>query len=108
MNDPTSEYPKLDVIAVGAHPDDAEISCGGTLARLVQQGYSVGIVDLTDGEPTPNSPGPHVRMEDARRAAEMLGVQVRVTLHSLTAGCLIRSRLAWHWPRSYENTDRTW
>jgi LmbE family N-acetylglucosaminyl deacetylase len=57
-----------------------EISCGGTLARLVQQGYSVGIVDLTDGEPTPNSPGPHVRMEEARRAAETLGVPVRVTL----------------------------
>ena len=44
----------LDVIAVGAHPDDIEIACGGTLAKLVQQGYRVGIVDLTDGEPTPN------------------------------------------------------
>ena len=46
----------LDVIAVGAHPDDVEIGCAGSLARLVQQGYRVGIVDLTDGEPTPNSP----------------------------------------------------
>ena len=33
------DYPALDVIAVGAHPDDVEIACGGTLARLVQQGY---------------------------------------------------------------------
>ena len=49
---------ELDLIAVGAHPDDVEIACGGTLARLVRQGYAVGIVDLTDGEPTPHSPGP--------------------------------------------------
>ncbi len=72
--------PPLDVIAVGAHPDDVEIGCGGTLARLVQQGYRVGIVDLTDGEPTPLSPGPHVRLAEAQRAAEILGVDVRVTL----------------------------
>ncbi|MEX0717673.1 MAG: PIG-L family deacetylase [Planctomycetaceae bacterium] len=70
----------LDVIAVGAHPDDVEIGCGGTLASLVRQGYRVGIVDLTDGEPTPESPGPHVRLEEARRAAEILGVHVRETL----------------------------
>ena len=70
----------LDVIAVGAHPDDVEIACGGTLARMVRQGYRVGIVDLTDGEPTPNSPGPEVRLAEARRAAETLGVERRVTL----------------------------
>lgn len=75
-----SDYPQLDVIAVGAHPDDVEIACGGTLARLVQQGYKVGIIDLTDGEPTPASPGPEVRLAEARRAAETLGVQVRVQL----------------------------
>ena len=39
----------LDVIAVGAHPDDVEIGCGGTVARLAAQGYRVGIIDLTDG-----------------------------------------------------------
>jgi len=70
----------LDVIAVGAHPDDVEIGCGGTLATLVDQGYRVGIVDLTDGEPTPLSPGPEVRLKEANRAAEILGVHVRVTL----------------------------
>jgi N-acetylglucosamine malate deacetylase 1 len=70
----------LDVIAVGAHPDDVEIGCGGTLARLVEQGYRVGIVDLTDGEPTPGSPGPEVRLAESRRAAKTLGAQVRVTL----------------------------
>jgi len=72
---------ELDLIAVGAHPDDVEIGCGGTLARLARQGYKVGIVDLTDGEPTPLSPGPDVRLEEARRAAEVLGVHVRVNLN---------------------------
>ncbi len=72
--------PQLDVIAVGAHPDDVEIGCGGTLARLVGQGYRVGIVDLTDGEPTPGSPGPQARLAEAQRAAETLGAATRVTL----------------------------
>ncbi len=77
----TDERPDpLDVIAVGAHPDDVEIAIGGTLARLVQQGYRVGIVDLTNGEPTPGSPSPSVRLEEARLAAEILGVHVRRTL----------------------------
>lgn len=67
----------LDVIAVGAHPDDVEIAVGGTLAMMVKQGLRVGIVDLTDGEPTPLSPGPEVRLEEARKAGEVLGVQVR-------------------------------
>ncbi len=70
----------LDVIAVGAHPDDVEIAIGGTVASLARQGYRVGIVDLTDGEPTPGSPGPEVRLEEARVAAEILGAAVRVTL----------------------------
>lgn len=70
----------LDVIAVGAHPDDAEIACGGTLAKLVQQGYRVGIVDLTDGEPTPHSPGPEVRAAEAQAAAKVLGVHERIQL----------------------------
>lgn len=76
----SDDYPQLDLIAVGAHPDDVEISCGGTLAKLVQQGYKVGIVDLTDGEPTPRSPGPEVRLKEAEKAAELLGIQKRVVL----------------------------
>ncbi len=72
---------ELDFVAVGAHPDDVEIACGGTLAILAQKGYKVGIVDLTDGEPTPLSPGPDVRSEEATRAAEILGVHVRENLN---------------------------
>jgi LmbE family N-acetylglucosaminyl deacetylase len=71
---------QLDVIAVGAHPDDVEIACGGTLAGLVEAGQRVGIIDLTDGEPTPLSPGPEVRLAEARAAAETLGIHHRVTL----------------------------
>ncbi len=75
-----SDDPRLDVIAVGAHPDDIEIGCGGTLARLVQLGYSVGMVDLTDGEPTPLSSGPEERLREAAAARIALGVQHRTTL----------------------------
>ena len=74
------EEEQLDVIAVGAHPDDCEIGCGGTLARLAQQGLRVGIVDLTDGEPTPNCPSPDVRVAEAHTAAETLGIAKRVIL----------------------------
>lgn len=67
----------FDVIAVGAHPDDVEIACGGTLAALVDLGYRVGIIDLTDGEPTPLCPSPDVRREEAAQAAKVLGVHYR-------------------------------
>jgi N-acetylglucosamine malate deacetylase 1 len=76
-----TQDPELDLIAVGAHPDDVEIACGGTLARLAARGYSVGIVDLTDGEPTPLSPGPEVRFAEAKRAAEILGATCRINLN---------------------------
>ena len=69
---------QLDVIAVGAHPDDVEIGCGGTLASLVQQGYRVGIVDLTDGEPTPGCTDPAIRLAEAQAAAQELGVSRQI------------------------------
>ncbi|MFM7107638.1 MAG: PIG-L family deacetylase [Planctomycetaceae bacterium] len=72
--------PPLDVIAVGAHPDDVEIGFGGTLALLAAQGARVGIVDLTDGEPTPRSSGPEERLAEAAAAAKVLGVVHRETL----------------------------
>jgi N-acetylglucosamine malate deacetylase 1 len=43
----------LDALVVAPHPDDAELGMGGTIARLIQQDWNVGILDLTDGEPTP-------------------------------------------------------
>lgn len=66
----------LDVLAIAAHPDDAELTCGGTLARCVERGYRVGILDLTRGE-TATRGTPELRNEEAARAAEILGLAVR-------------------------------
>src|SRR5438552_16165605 len=70
---------QLDVVAVGPHPDDLEIICGGTLARLVQQGYRVGIFDLTSGEPTPRG-SEEIRAREAEEARQVLGVPLRINL----------------------------
>jgi len=64
----------MDVLVVAAHPDDAEIGLGGTIARWAEQGLDVGIVDLTDGEPTPRGER-HVRLAEAERAADILGTR---------------------------------
>lgn len=74
-----SEPERLDVVAVAPHPDDLEILCGGTLAKLVRQGYRVGIFDLTTGEPTPRG-SLETRAKEAEAARKALGVQVRVNV----------------------------
>jgi bacillithiol biosynthesis deacetylase BshB1 len=70
---------KLDVLAVAAHPDDLEITCGGTLAKLVRQGYRVGVLDLTTGEPTPRG-SVETRAREAEAARRVLGVPFRRNL----------------------------
>lgn len=70
----------VDVLVVGAHPDDVEIACGGTLAKMARQGYRVGIIDLTDGEPTPRCDDPAIRLREADAAAKTLGVAFRKVL----------------------------
>lgn len=70
---------RLDVLAVAPHPDDLEITCGGTLAKLVRQGYRVGLLDLTSGEPTPRG-SVETRVAEAEAARAVLGVQVRLNL----------------------------
>ncbi|MHA1236815.1 MAG: PIG-L family deacetylase [Candidatus Hodarchaeales archaeon] len=69
----------FDLIAISPHPDDAEIGCGGTLALLSELGYRIAIVDLTNGEPTPFNDDPQIRIDEANRAAKILGIE-RVTL----------------------------
>lgn len=66
---------KLDVLAIGAHPDDVELGCGGTLAVLAQQGKKVGIVHLTRGERGTRGT-PEEREQEAGRAAAALGAEV--------------------------------
>ncbi len=68
----------LALLAFGAHPDDAELSCGGWLARAATS-ERVGIVDLTSGELASNGT-PAVRAEEARAAARALGVELRECL----------------------------
>lgn len=63
---------KLDVLAVGAHPDDVELGCGGTLALLARAGRRVGILHLTRGERGTRGT-PEERLAEAERAAEALG-----------------------------------
>lgn len=70
----------LDVMAVAAHPDDAEIGCGGILAKLAKEGKTVGIIDLTDGEPTPYTTSREERLEEAKKSGIKLGLQVREIL----------------------------
>ena len=63
---------KLDVLAIGSHPDDVELGCGGTLALLARQGRKVGILHLTRGERGTRGT-PEQRAREAERAAEALG-----------------------------------
>jgi bacillithiol biosynthesis deacetylase BshB1 len=68
--------PALDLLAIGSHPDDVEISCGGTLALAAAQGFRVGILDLTRGELGTNG-DPETRAREAAEAARILGVEIR-------------------------------
>jgi hypothetical protein len=80
----------VDVLAIAAHPDDVELTCGGTLASLKAKGYRFGIVDLTRGEMGTRGT-PEVRAVEAKRAAEILGAEFRDTL-DLGDGGLRRTR----------------
>ena len=69
----------VDIMAIGAHPDDIELGCGGTIAKEVSRGKKVGIVDLTRGELGTRG-SVEIRKEEANLAKEILGVQVRENL----------------------------
>jgi len=68
-----------DVLAFGAHPDDVELGCGGTVAKMVSQGASVIIADLTRGELGTRGSA-ELRDEEAANAANILGVEGRINL----------------------------
>mgnify|MGYP006265951709 CR=1 FL=1 len=67
---------KLDVLVCAAHPDDAELSCGGTILKLTAKGKKVGILDLTRGELGTRGT-PEIRAREATAAAEILGISDR-------------------------------
>jgi bacillithiol biosynthesis deacetylase BshB1 len=83
---------KLDILAIGAHPDDVEMSCGATLAKEIALGKKVGILDLTRGElGTRGSVA--IRKKEAENAAKILGVEVRENL-GLADGFFIQDKEA--------------
>lgn len=70
---------KLDILAFGAHPDDVELGCSGTIAKEISLGKKVGIVDLTRGELGTRGSA-EIRDKEAAKAAEILEVAVRENL----------------------------
>jgi bacillithiol biosynthesis deacetylase BshB1 len=70
---------KLDILAIASHPDDAELSCSGTIASHIAKGYKVGILDLTKGEMGTRGT-PELRLLESDRAAAILGLSMRKNL----------------------------
>ncbi|MEN8125112.1 MAG: bacillithiol biosynthesis deacetylase BshB1 [Bacteroidota bacterium] len=70
---------KIDILAIGAHPDDVELGCGATIAKEISLGKKVGILDLTRGELGTRGSA-EIREKEALKAAEILGVPFRYNL----------------------------
>lgn len=71
---------KVDILAIGAHPDDVELSCAGTLAKEISRGKKVAILDLTQGELGTRGTS-EIRAVEAKQAAAILGVSARYNLN---------------------------
>jgi N-acetylglucosamine malate deacetylase 1 len=69
----------VDVLGIGAHPDDLELSCGGTLLRMKALGYSVGMVDMTRGERGTRGSA-EIRAREAAAASKVIGADLRENL----------------------------
>ena len=87
----------LDVLVIAPHPDDAELGMGGTIRRMLDQGLRVGVLDLTDGEPTPLGSA-EIRARETAAATAVLGLPWRENLglpnRRLRATLAARGRLA--------------
>lgn len=70
---------QLDILVVAPHPDDAELGMGGAILRFREEGLRVGVLDLTDGEPTPHG-SPELRAAETRAASEVLQLDWRDNL----------------------------
>ena len=70
---------QLDILVIVAHPDDAELGCGGTIAKHVAQGYKVGVIDLTQGELGTRGTI-ETRYEEAEASKKILGLSIRENL----------------------------
>lgn len=87
----------LDVLIIAPHPDDAELGMGGAIIQMIQSGLQVGVLDLTDGEPTPHG-STEIRARETRAASEVLGLTWRQNLglpnRSLESTLEARGKLA--------------
>lgn len=70
---------ELDYLVIAPHPDDAELGVGGTILLLRARGAAVGVLDLTDGEPTPHG-SPEIRRRETEEASAILGLSWRGNL----------------------------
>lgn len=87
----------VDLLAIAAHPDDIEQTCGGSLLRMAEQGYRTGIIDLTAGEMGSRG-APEIRLEEAEAAARVLKLSHRSNMRfpdtRLINGVEYREKLA--------------
>lgn len=77
--------PPVDLLCIAAHRDDAELTCGGTLIKAVDDGYRVGVLDLTEGEMGTRGSA-DLRAQEAEAAAEVMGLTIRENLRLPDAG----------------------
>ncbi len=88
---------KLDILIIAPHPDDAELGMGGAILRFLSEGQQVGVLDLTNGEPTPHG-SPEIRARETDEATSILGLSWRENLglpnRSLEASLEARHQLA--------------
>ena len=70
---------KLDILAIGAHPDDVELGCGATIAKEIVNGKKVGVIDLTRGELGTRG-NAETRDAESNQAAEILGISTRINM----------------------------
>ena len=75
----TKNTEQVDLLAIAAHRDDVELTCGGTLIKMVERGYKVGVLDLTAGEMGTRGT-PEIRAREAAKAAKILGMKWRGNL----------------------------
>src|SRR5690242_6356746 len=78
-NEPFENLDPLDILALAAHPDDVEQTCGGTLIRMAERGYRTGVLDLTAGDMGSRGT-PALRIQEAKAAARHLLLSWRENL----------------------------
>ncbi|MGH9340114.1 MAG: bacillithiol biosynthesis deacetylase BshB1 [Acidobacteriota bacterium] len=88
MSDQYGEFTEVDVLALGAHPDDVELGCAGTLLSLKSQGQRIAVADMTRGEMGSRG-SVEIRAREASEASRILGLEYRTNLELEDANILV-------------------